>query len=692
MFEHLEGGGQAHQSERGRTLSPETVILAIASVWQGLSNINVHYSYGELQLFTVAHSRKSFVPPVPVSDILLIPLFFDENDVGLASEEITSSMIHQWPPSDNLFIAAERDEENKVRFNFLYSKTYMGQGKDLELLEELNPELVKEVARNIVRECGWFQLGENPVFHDDFDRWIDVPSATKTENRHTLGHHMVLNAWAYMLDVQFQEKSSFKVKDDDDDPSFYDTVESMIEYALQGRLDGATISQFMLESYYTSDTNETSKPLLEQRITDGATKKSILGFKSINMSQDVFQGVMHELRRHPQSRKISSANKKRSTPAVRSSELDMEVPKRKSRKSRIDEERRAKIIALISKLYNKGDPYQGRSNSPPNSPARHPEILHTEKDWRNLLLKNLETYEALMAKMSATERAKLMTVKHNYYVDQQVVLAIAAVWKPIFNTRRMVAFGTDATFSDSRSLDVADALQQWVAGRRPIPLILPLRGHGENFTLSTNIRSVGHWALAIAKPPAGKGKETEVVDVHLLNSTETTNVQEHIFAAAENVTRHTGWLGMNQDGLSALPYHGSFVRKTQKVPYQKANWSCGLHVVISAWAIILKIPIMSQTQWRGGDKAYQDFCQFGTRVINCALAGFMDTRTIQAFLNTSGFARPQDINDNRVYAPWAIMDEIATDAWHERAIVAARATTEVYKALEAQVVPKPYSP
>ncbi|CAF9922173.1 hypothetical protein IMSHALPRED_005603 [Imshaugia aleurites] len=72
--------------------------------------------------------------------------------------------------------------------------------------------------------------------------------------------------------------------------------------------------------------------------------------------------------------------------------------------------------------------------------------------------------------------------------------------------------------------------------------------------------------------------------------------------------------------------------------------ACGFFVILNAWAVMLEIPIFRGEGRRKGCGHHNTFIKTGLKIVNLALAGFMDSRTIQAFMNSFGLSEEQDPN------------------------------------------------
>ena len=80
----------------------------------------------------------------------------------------------------------------------------------------------------------------------------------------------------------------------------------------------------------------------------------------------------------------------------------------------------------------------------------------------------------------------------------------------------------------------------------------------------------------------------------------------------------------------------------ETTPHQGSGNQCGLYTVLNAWANMLGIQIVKKTKLQlPKGKTLDNFHRKGTMFVNLALAGHMDTRTIQAFLKVYGYSKGQ---------------------------------------------------
>ncbi|KAL8749442.1 MAG: hypothetical protein Q9199_007677, partial [Rusavskia elegans] len=163
----------------------------------------------------------------------------------------------------------------------------------------------------------------------------------------------------------------------------------------------------------------------------------------------------------------------------------------------------------------------------------------------------------------------------------------------------------------------------------------------------------GHIVFAVAqlieKDPAGDRIRTIVMDSH-----PEAKRRQRISDIVRKTVQRIGWLGMDKDGKQVenrrAPPRVMDTRRL-RVPHQVSTNSCGVHAILHAWGYMLGLPALDSnvrlhgkefTTTKQEDDEEDHFINDALRMINLALAGHMDLRTIQAFFNYYGFCRLQD--------------------------------------------------
>ena len=152
-----------------------------------------------------------------------------------------------------------------------------------------------------------------------------------------------------------------------------------------------------------------------------------------------------------------------------------------------------------------------------------------------------------------------------------------------------------------------------------------LEKKGNANTDTTNSSFIlGHFLLAVAERTYA---ESVKVKVEILDSEEQYIHPDVIRRRAKEIV--CTWLGTEVEP--------EFVFRDAPQQAYMSN-ACGLYVILNAWATMLDIgPITKGRHRRGRCGNDTDFVKHGLEIVNLALAGFMDSRTIRAFLNRFGY-------------------------------------------------------
>lgn len=659
-------------------LSERTIMLAIAALWQGLAGADIPYSFGNGQLFANTRTENGLLEGnrcVPASDILLMPLFF-WNFIENPSEDDEGNQLQTGQPGHGLIAVAQEDADLNITFTFMYSRPRDTTKPESQRDEEVvDGALVRQTAQEVVRRSGWLPENEDPQYNNDGDTWLEVPPAfayetasgigdelaleNTLEQWNTMGHHMILNAWAFMLDISIEPEVPYVLAGGFDDP-FYAITEELIDLALQGRVDGDVIKQFMTEFRYAK--RETDKTAFH-RIKDNNQLTRLRNERSVLINQTIFDRIIDHLQQDSLQGVIPRSRHLAANSQLQNQEAGVSIP-----------------TQVTEQVTTKHGPSMPTQDKVPAS------MKQQGQTWHAVLNHNLAIHEKAVKELGTTND-RLQAVKGHEYRDDLVWRAIMSVWWPLWESGHRYAFGTEEISTAMRNEEFAIGIQMWTVGNRQMPFIIPMRGHGEDFDHGNEYTSedplevegteqnngekkgkekvkgkekgkeeekskeenksvthggVGHWVLGIAT----FDEEVNRVDIRVLNSASRLGTNA-IFRAAEAVCRLSGWLGLKKSTgtsgmLEPIPFTGTFKHIEDIVPQQKDGVHCGLHVVMSAWATMLNIPICPNKNF--DEHSSRRFYHDGRRVINCALAGRMDTRTIQALLNAHGFSVEQDVN------------------------------------------------
>lgn len=229
-------------------------------------------------------------------------------------------------------------------------------------------------------------------------------------------------------------------------------------------------------------------------------------------------------------------------------------------------------------------------------------------------------------------------------MDEDIILAIAAVWEGLWRDETPFAFGTADLFQLSRD-PPAGPWHGMASVGAPSDFIMPLLFNPDATSrkkgkLGAKRSITGHFLLAIAARDSDDSKD---VNIQIQDSAPDARPLNLVQQAAQNIVRYSGWMGLTPDGAPA-DVQATFTVERVTVPQQNGSVEWGFHVIFNAWAHMLGIPILNASD-RNGTLPDDDFYVCGVRIVNLALSGSMNSATIQAFFNHFGYCEPQDPED-----------------------------------------------
>jgi hypothetical protein len=151
-------------------------------------------------------------------------------------------------------------------------------------------------------------------------------------------------------------------------------------------------------------------------------------------------------------------------------------------------------------------------------------------------------------------------------------------------------------------------------------------------------KMIGHYVLGVANLDATT-REANNVSIDIKDSAPGYMTPTGIINLAKDVVRRSGWLGspLEEERIQPDFSDGSW----PTVPCQPPGHHCGFYVILNAWAVMLEIPIHPHRK-RRNRYSYKEFQALGHEIVNLATMGFMNSRTIQAFMNVYGYSEEQD--------------------------------------------------
>ena len=154
-----------------------------------------------------------------------------------------------------------------------------------------------------------------------------------------------------------------------------------------------------------------------------------------------------------------------------------------------------------------------------------------------------------------------------------------------------------------------------------------------------------------------KEDEPKKVDMLVMDSFKQNVPADRIHDAVFTVIRKSGWWGgLDMAGRARDADEIPVLVEEERlaVPHQDTPMTCGIHTILNGWVYMMNLPAINQGHriyyHARADKAGELneeawFMGLAREVINLALAGHMDTLTIQAFMNVVGFCQLQDRKD-----------------------------------------------
>ncbi|MCJ1277503.1 hypothetical protein MMC21_005316 [Puttea exsequens] len=143
---------------------------------------------------------------------------------------------------------------------------------------------------------------------------------------------------------------------------------------------------------------------------------------------------------------------------------------------------------------------------------------------------------------------------------------------------------------------------------------------------------LGHMALATAYRPQG----TNTIKICIGDTWRGSIQDDEIRKLANRFVNASALVRPSDHYLHKIFTHTD-------VPHQpEPSNACGLFVILFAWAEMLDIPIHLSKSLRNGRRASGSALKIGFEIVNLGLAGCMDARTVQAFLNYYGYTEKQD--------------------------------------------------
>lgn len=246
--------------------------------------------------------------------------------------------------------------------------------------------------------------------------------------------------------------------------------------------------------------------------------------------------------------------------------------------------------------------------------------------------------------------------------DDEVINAIGTIW--IALRRQRVAqsgivfgYGLASLFKDCRTQEEQAMYGFVAAGIRPSSdtFIMPLLFSEDSREAHAKISrygssDIGHFLLAISSVDTA---HPMMINTTVMDSCPRIISPRERQQAYQGLVQYSGWLELNaaRQPVAVTPLfsntNGKSLETFRKVPAQQGRNTCGLYVILNAWAHMLKIPII-ESRIRGTRKwwLFQEFHDTAIEIINLALSGHMDSKTIRAFMNVYGYSKQSMVEED----------------------------------------------
>ena len=539
-----------------------------------------------------------------------MPLFFDESSNAVEIETLPNVL-----PRPKTFTQFQHDNEDDPDLSDLnlrgplnhvilavahfnsdnetVSIDFFDSGKDV-----VKKGIVRRTARNLIRNSGWLR-DTWPVFGDE--EWLVPPQ----QHNDTSGIHTVLNAWATMTNLPLKTQPDITIS-----PRFYAEALRLINLGLAGKLDSRTIRAFF-QCYEYVQPQDWGAVRTEEATTSPNKEHGLRNIQTVLMNGAVLAGTVADMHRQED--------------------------------------------------FQAGPCPVGR--------PRLPRGTNTAAAWQMRFRKGLDRNRNLRHRLTNNPITQIRSPLD--MEDDLVVLGVASIWEGLRAAGFQYAFGTCDTFRANRT--EATKIEGLTAVLRPHPLIMPLLFNMEmpdtpDNATTKDVNKVKSPPGSMRPPPRPKGRtrrhdpighhllavaerislENDKVKISIFDSRPGTVPLEDIHEAANGLVRHTGWMGVDSHGNPATVWP-EFVHEVITTPSQQGGNTCGFYLIFNAWAKMLGIPINPYAGRVPGTTPWRAFRSAGLEMINLALAGCMDSGTIQAFLNLHGYSVSQDPTDPTVH-------------------------------------------
>ena len=279
-----------------------------------------------------------------------------------------------------------------------------------------------------------------------------------------------------------------------------------------------------------------------------------------------------------------------------------------------------------------------------------------QETWEDILNRNLAIHRNRLVGLNRTPHR---ITEYDGMDFEDVVVAVATIWDALRNLGTY-AFAGDEHLNPAYSEALKDGTYHslgvvgGVNGRFIMPLFFQPSQTKQDKYYQKNYAKVqieklakledkkegkidpgplGHILLAVARRCS---PETNQVDIEIRDSFPGCENPHHIEERAQTLA--ATWLEMEE--VTPNFAYVTVIRQPTRIN------PCGIFTILNAWAVMLGIPLLGELK-RSKRRVYNDteFLERALEIVNLALAGCMDSRTIQAFLNVYGYSAEQDVQD-----------------------------------------------
>ena len=311
--------GVSHQLTASKVLYENDVFLPIAASWYGLVKRDVHFAFGGKRLFEWAQFDDSHGMTCVLSpNAFIIPLVFNADMTDLPGK---TSGQGKRPAKSTSKGRGKQSQENSKKAKTTTKTNLPGEGsprpskvaqprkcnhgiiaiakyadepqsnQSLSLTfmdSQSNPknyDRFSKAAKNIFRYSKWVKHW--PACTDE--NWAIVPQQGRSNSTPVAsGVHVVLNAWAYMLDIPLAPSARL-------DKNFYTEARKLMRLALKGCLDSETIRAFLQAYKYVIP-----QDLAEIRHREEESSALVDSFRHMQseyMNDEIFNEIIDQIHR-----------------------------------------------------------------------------------------------------------------------------------------------------------------------------------------------------------------------------------------------------------------------------------------------------------------------------------------------------------------------------------------------------------